>query len=61
MARSYIALDTHCISTDMAVVNVAGKLILTQQAPNGDEKSGALVARQNSGAGAECLLTTGFL
>jgi hypothetical protein len=29
MARSYIALDTHCSSSDMAVVNVAGKLILT--------------------------------
>jgi hypothetical protein len=25
----------------MAVVNVAGKLILTQQAPDGDAKSGA--------------------
>jgi hypothetical protein len=41
MARSYIALDTHCSFTDMAVVNVAGKLILTQQAPDGDAKSGA--------------------
>jgi hypothetical protein len=35
MARSYIALDTHCSSTDMAVVNVTGKLILAQQAPDG--------------------------
>jgi transposase len=30
MACSYIALDTHCSSTDMAVVNVAGKLIQRQ-------------------------------
>jgi hypothetical protein len=31
MARSYIALDTHRSSTDMAVVNVAGKLIQRQR------------------------------
>jgi len=36
MARSYIAFDIHCSSTDMAVVNVACKLILTQQAADSD-------------------------
>jgi hypothetical protein len=50
MARSYIALDTHCSSADMAVVNVAGKLILTQQAPAGDAKSGASLQDKTAGS-----------
>jgi hypothetical protein len=49
MARPYLALDTHCSFTDMAVVNVAGKLILTQQAPAGDEKSAASLQDKTAG------------
>ena len=37
MARSYIALDTHCSSTDMAVVDVAGKLIQRQRCETNSE------------------------
>lgn len=33
MARSYIALDTHCSSTDLAVVNASGKLVHHERHP----------------------------